>query len=563
MATPDEDFSGLPLQERLVHKSWKARSGAYDELSKIFATLDPDADAEYKKWQDSLKAIVADSNAVAQETGLGAVMSYVTNAPNAKKTRSVLASSIVDKCLGSVRAGTRQKALDVLLMYIEIDVADPIIEEILPSLAHKNPKNVTAAITALREAIRQFGTRVVSVKPIVKQLPKIFDHKDKNVRAEGTALAMELHRWLGAALISTLNDLKPVQLKELTEQFAAASTDKATPERLLRSEQVKATVPQVDEDLNGDPDDAEATEEPDAAEPLDLFDPVNVLDKLPKDFYEQLASAKWKDRKEALEALYEVAKAPKLEDGRYGELVGALGKRINDANLLVVTASANCIAAIAGGLRTTFTQYKSLVVTPVIEKFKEKKQTVVDALRSAVDAVYLAAGINSIAEDIVGGVGHKNPQVRTESLKWATRSLKDTRQVPGKPEIKILSEALAKALDDSDAGVRESAAEAFGTFMKVVTERVLASTTEKIDHLKLSKVKEYFDKAEIRAKAAPPPAAKKVAAKRPASAPAVKPLKPAPPGQPKSNSPPPRKSTTAKAAAPKQRPSAAAAPVRA
>jgi cytoskeleton-associated protein 5 len=37
-------------------------------------------------------------------------------------------------------------------------------------------------------------------------------------------------------------------------------------------------------------------------------------------------STKWKDRKEALEALHTIANTPKLAPGNYSELIGALAK---------------------------------------------------------------------------------------------------------------------------------------------------------------------------------------------------------------------------------------------
>jgi cytoskeleton-associated protein 5 len=74
-------------------------------------------------------------------------------------------------------------------------------------------------------------------------------------------------------------------------------------------------------------------------------------------------STKWKERKEALDALLEILSAQKFEDGRYGELVNTLGKRMNDSNILVVTLAADSIAKLALGLGQAFAQYKSLVLT--------------------------------------------------------------------------------------------------------------------------------------------------------------------------------------------------------
>lgn len=56
------------------------------------------------------------------------------------------------------------------------------------------------------------------------------------------------------------------------------------------------------------------------------MEPVDILSKLPKDFYEKLEAKKWQERKEALEALDALVKNPKLENGDYGDVVRALKK---------------------------------------------------------------------------------------------------------------------------------------------------------------------------------------------------------------------------------------------
>lgn len=61
-------------------------------------------------------------------------------------------------------------------------------------------------------------------------------------------------------------------------------------------------------------------------DPYDLAEPVDILSKMPKDFYEKIEVKKWQDRKEALEAVENLLKTPKLENGDYGDLVRALKK---------------------------------------------------------------------------------------------------------------------------------------------------------------------------------------------------------------------------------------------
>lgn len=54
---------------------------------------------------------------------------------------------------------------------------------------------------------------------------------------------------------------------------------------------------------------------------------VDILSKLPSDFYEKLEAKKWQDRQEALVALEQLlSNAQKLEIGDYGDLIRAIKK---------------------------------------------------------------------------------------------------------------------------------------------------------------------------------------------------------------------------------------------
>ena len=59
---------------------------------------------------------------------------------------------------------------------------------------------------------RLFGPKVISLKPIVKVLPKLLEDRDKTVREETKMLVVEVFRWIGAALRPQLANLKPLQV---------------------------------------------------------------------------------------------------------------------------------------------------------------------------------------------------------------------------------------------------------------------------------------------------------------------------------------------------------------
>lgn len=122
---PEEDFTQIPIADRLVHKNWKARVSAYESLIKNFQNSASDNDPVFKQYlnnPDLLRKIVSDSNAVAQEKGVECVVSLVKFAGEyAARTREVVAPALVEKCLGSTRAGTKNQAIELLLQYVEVE----------------------------------------------------------------------------------------------------------------------------------------------------------------------------------------------------------------------------------------------------------------------------------------------------------------------------------------------------------------------------------------------------------------------------------------------------------
>ncbi|ORY06720.1 ARM repeat-containing protein [Basidiobolus meristosporus CBS 931.73] len=522
MSTED-DFTALPLEEKLTHKSWKARLNGYEDLTKHYKTCDPEDVSEYNQFTHFLSKAALDANMAAQEAGLTAIVIYFQNGQNFTCSHDDIISAVIEKGLSSSRAGTKSKAVDILLLLVEIGSGETVNEQLVNALNHKLPKLVATAILALKEIVRSFGCKSVNPKPILKALPKAFAHTDKNVRAEGTQLAVELYKWLGDALHPCLAELKPVQIKELNEAFEQLPKEKPTPARLLRSEQ-KGNLDILD-GQNGEGDQPMDVEEPEI-DAFSLADPIDVLSKIPSDFYTNLESSKWKDRKEALESFILVVRVPKISPGDYRELVSALAKRIGDVNIMVGTLATQCIEALAIGLRQEFSQYSELVLNPLLEKLKEKKANFVEALRNCLDSVFIVISFSDIMEESITALAHKNPQIKAETNKWLTRCVKETKYLPSKSDVNWIVDSALKCLDDSDTSVREAAAELLGTMMKVVGERAMITYLEKVDKIKEGKIREFYEKAEVKAKkplpSAIPPKSNSSGGQAPSKPPAAK-----------------------------------------
>lgn len=196
----DEEYKKLPIDERCVHKLWKARVNGYEEVTKLFRQIDDEKSSEFSKYLGLVKKFVVDSNAVGQEKGLEATLAYIENYAHAGKTVGEVMSGIVTKCIAAPKTRTKELAIQVTLMYIEIEKGEVVQEELIKGMEQKNPKIIAACVNALTIALKEFGSKIVSVKPLLKKIGALLSDRDKSVRDETKLLIVEMYKWVGAAL---------------------------------------------------------------------------------------------------------------------------------------------------------------------------------------------------------------------------------------------------------------------------------------------------------------------------------------------------------------------------
>lgn len=471
--------------------------------------------------------MAVDSNMVAQEAGIRALSDFLRYGPvdGCLHTRSTVVKALVEKGVCATRAGTKQASIDAILGYIELDSADPVVEELYPFLTHKMPKMVVGATSALTCAFSNYGTKIVPPKPAVQVLPQLFSHTDKNIRAEATKLAIELYRWLGDSYCDALfPSLKEIQQKDLRKSFDEVKGVVPQQLRLLRSQQAAAAA-SASADDHQDVEMEGVSGGADDEDEMDFTDPVDVASKIPDDLFTKLDSKLWKERKAVLEDLEQILNVPKMVGSDFGELSRALAKCMKDANIMVVTLAAQCVTHLAQGLKAEFQRYVDTILSPTLERTKERKQTVLDALNTALDAMFKTTTLSNILPSILELTEHKTPQARIESCKYLVRCLKATKTAPSSSEVKSIAEAALKLTGDSQEAGRTAAHEVLGVLMKIVGERAMNPFMDKLDDIKKKKVKEFYDSAEVKAKvsaasSAPAPALRPVQMAAPTRAPA-------------------------------------------
>ncbi|KAK5330956.1 hypothetical protein LTR70_000278 [Exophiala xenobiotica] len=518
MAEEEVDYSQAPLPDRFQHKNWKTRKEGYEAAVKAFEVSPDESDPVFRPFNSDSslwKGAAGDSNVAAQQEGLAALCAFLKygGVQGAQRSRSHAIQPIYEKGLTSTRPAAKANAYEALLLYIEVDKPNDVIEELLPALAHKQPKVIAATLNALTQIYHNFGIKLVDPKAVLKALPKIYGHADKNVRAEGQALTVELYRWLKDAMKPMFwSDLKPVQQADLEKLFEKVKEEPAPKqERFTRAQQAQMATAHhaatnAPDDEEGEPQDvADVEEEPVEVDAFDLAEPVDAASKIPDSFHENIASSKWKERKDALDELFNIVNTPRIKEGQYDDVVRALAKSMKDANIAVVTVAANCVEKLALGLKQAFSRYRSTIMSPMMERLKEKKQSVTDALGAAMDAVFAATSLSDNLAEIMAMLVHKNPNVKTETIKFLVRCLRTTRDVPAKDEQKQIADAGTKLLTESTEQMRSGGAEILGTLMKIIGERAMGPYLDGLDDTRKTKIKEFSDAAEVKAKEKPKP----------------------------------------------------------
>ncbi len=360
--------------------------------------------------------------------------------------------------------------------------------------------------------VRAFGCQVVNPKAIIQALPGPFAHADKAVRSEASLLVQELHKWCGASVLTALQShLKSLQLKEISEACAQSPASQPTPSRYLRgqgpipdianesmltdfvgsSHESMPSAMEIDSTAAATITSSQTV--PKVMDAYDLVQPVDVMSKLPS--LDGLTSSAWKERKECLDSILTVVKVPRIQsDSHLGELVQALAARLADVNVMCVVVAANVIEAIACGLRAAFASYRAVVLPALLERCKERKASVLDALRAALDSLRFSLSPAQLAselipEDLTPFATHKNPSVKAELFAWLARFM--ARSSAGKKEFKALCELALPAMDDGNTEVRDAAADLLGVCWRLLGE-VAASAllTDRLDKIKLNKIKE-------------------------------------------------------------------------
>jgi cytoskeleton-associated protein 5 len=329
------------------------------------------------------------------------------------------------------------------------------------------------------------------------------------VRSEALPLAVELHKYMGAALRPSYDGLRTAQQKEIDDAFASA--EKPAPARMTRSVAAVASKPVDAADGSSAAPRAAPADAPMAFDASDFADPVDVLSKLPKDFCEKvLTLPKWTEKKEMLDVLIQAASTPKIVPGDYHELVKTLKKLMADSMVVVVTSAVTAAGLLATGLRKEFSQCTKLLLSTLLDRLKEKDFRVRDAVHAALENMIgtgKCVAMADVVEDFCTALGPKgSPKAKVEIYRFLHKSITQANGSIALKAIKPLTDALVKGVDDSAPEVREGSSSVLGALLTAFGADSMKKVLESLDEKKRKKVESMATGPQA-ATAAPEPAA--------------------------------------------------------
>lgn len=486
----------LPWEDRLSHKNWKVRNDANIDLASLLETIKDPKDPRLREFGLFFRKTVADSNAPVQEKALDALIAYLRAADaDAGRFAKEICDAVVAKCLTG-RPKTIEKAQTVFLLWVELEASEVFLETMEKAVKNKVAKAVVPAIDVMFQAVSEFGTKVVPPKKILKMLSELFDHQDQNVRASAKGLTIELCRWIGKDPIKSIlfEKMRDTVKKELDAELVNV-VGVPKPTRKIRSEQQKELEIEIAAEEAAPGPVVEAVDSGPQIDEYDLIDPVDILSPLEKSgFWEGVKAAKWSERRDAVAELSKLASAKKIASGDFTEVCRTLKKLITDVNLAVGVEAVQATGNLARGLRKDFSGGSRVLLPILLEKLKEKKAVMSDALTQTLQSMHKSGCVSlaDVIEDVKLASKNKVPTVRSLTLNWVTFCIESSNKATVLKIHKDYVPICMECLNDGTPEVRDAAFSSLAAIAKLVGMKPLERSLEKLDDIRRKKLNEMI-----------------------------------------------------------------------
>uniref|UniRef100_A0AC35UH82 Cytoskeleton-associated protein 5 n=1 Tax=Rhabditophanes sp. KR3021 TaxID=114890 RepID=A0AC35UH82_9BILA len=500
------------FEEQIISKKWLERKEALSGLITMASKYDELCPkASYHNLCDTIKLILAKDANINVVAEAGKLLSLLAKGlgPKFKDYGTPFIPVIFEKF-------KEKKAIlkDVLVEAIDlIGIHSPleqITEDIVAAMEKPNPAQKTQIDLFLSRYLKRFKAATAPKKLIKAVSTVLVKHcgdsdgevRDASMKCLGCIMFVIGEKDIAKLVGELPNDqIKWGRIQEYKTEISDIVAAEAPPPKPKKaaSKKKKAVASESEDDEESEEEEIEEVEV--EVDPYTLMEPYDVLSKLPSDFYTNIESKKWTERKDALDGLLKLCMDnPRLcPKSNYGDMVSILKKVLEkDANINVASVAVKCLNSFANGLRQKFGIYVPSLAAGIFDKFKEKKAVLRDPLVELIDSIVVhCVSIDSLQEDICSALAKPNPNIKAQTSLLLQRVFitMNATTLP-KKFVKEVSVGLVKITAEADPEARDSACAALGAIMRIIGEKAMNNLLGDVsnDKVKMAKIKELCEK---------------------------------------------------------------------
>ena len=201
------------------------------------------------------------------------------------------------------------------------------------------------AIALLASLITAFGVKKFPFARFQPHIEAMANHSSPAARTEATNCYKAMYLWLGDAVISFMDKLKPQFKDAVVKEFPEHKEKNKSHKRLTRTEKAKAKEAELDAII------AEETKE-EVVDVYEIAPASKILNTFTPEWIEAtMALKKWDEKRDKMIEITTAANVAKLEQGNYGDLAQLVKKFLTDSNVVVSQNAIKASGALAQGLR--------------------------------------------------------------------------------------------------------------------------------------------------------------------------------------------------------------------
>ncbi|KAL9644309.1 hypothetical protein ABK040_005770 [Willaertia magna] len=339
----------------------------------------------------------------------------------------------------------KEQTITCLLLLSELFTPQFVVSQVYKHITdHKNPKVTSEGLSALSKIVEDFALKTIDVKQLIDFTKLCLSSTKPAIKKGATDLLCCMKKFLGDSLLNYLGDVKPALLDAIKKDFA--KVDVSEP-------------PQATRQLRNAPSDNTPNSTSTASSLGDMLPRSDISNKLTAKTFKDMEDKNWKVRLEALqEVINAINEANKRITPNVSNLIQALKKRLDDANVKILSTTLEILALLAEAMGNASDKFCNAIMPFAILRLSHNNKAIRSATYSTLEAWVKVVNLDNLLKyfdkSLCNDKGH--PDGRKDALQFIDTYLPEmkTKTVEN---FQIIIKSLINCLQDPKAGTRKLA----------------------------------------------------------------------------------------------------------